>query len=96
MATCCRARSLAVTYRYVPLRTVHAVTYRCLCQSSAAFYLALASLGGCSALTLHFTFLAVAEGGANTGSGQASLLGAVAGGLYIVCTLFIRWRYFLA
>ena len=79
---------------------MHAVTYRYSLhlhppQSSIAFYLALASLGGCSALTLHFSFLKVAEGASNTGSGQASVLGAVAGGLYIVCTLFLRWRYFL-
>ncbi|KAL1511929.1 hypothetical protein AB1Y20_005210 [Prymnesium parvum] len=61
-----------------------------LLQSSVAFYSALASLGGCSALTLGLSIKQLANG-----SSQASLVGAASGGLYILLTLYVRWRYFL-
>ena len=33
--------------------------------------------------------------GLAAGANRAMLFGGAAGGLYIVCTLYLRWRYFL-
>eukprot|EP00966_Prymnesium_polylepis_P052026 1204885-Prymnesium_polylepis.1 len=62
-----------------------------LLQSSVAFYLAAAVLGGCSAATLALSFKELAGG-----EPQAGLLGGAAGGLYVVCTLYLRGRWLAA